>query len=65
MNRPETSHRLTSKYVAQLENKIGSRLLLRTTRKVGLTPAGEELVSRTPALIEEVDDSLGTVSQEP
>lgn len=58
------SNRLTSKYVAQLEEKIGARLLQRTTRKVGLTPLGQELLSRAPALLTELDDLLGTVSEE-
>ncbi len=58
------SNRLTSKYVAQLEEKIGARLLQRTTRKVGLTPLGQELLARAPALLDELDDLLGSVSEE-
>lgn len=55
------SNRLTSKYVAELEARLGVRLFQRTTRKVGLTPAGEELLARAPALLEEVDELLGRV----
>lgn len=58
------SNRITSKYVAQLEERIGARLLQRTTRKVGLTPTGQELLTRAPALLEELDDLLGSVSEE-
>jgi len=58
------SNRLTSKYVAELESRLGARLLQRTTRKVGLTPAGQELLARAPALLDEIDDLLEGVSEE-
>ncbi|EPX85230.1 Transcriptional regulator, LysR family [Salipiger mucosus DSM 16094] len=57
------SNRLTSKYVADLERRLGVRLLQRTTRKVGLTPAGEDLLARAPALIDDLDDLFGEVSE--
>lgn len=57
------SNRLTSKYVAALEQRLGSRLLQRTTRKVGLTPAGEDLIARAPALLDDLDDLLGSVAE--
>lgn len=57
------SNRLTSKYVAELESRLGARLLQRTTRKVGLTPAGEDLLARAPALLDELDDLLSDVSE--
>lgn len=57
------SNRLTSKYVAALEQHLGVRLFQRTTRKVGLTAAGAELMARAPALIEELDDMLSEVSE--
>ncbi|MCA8882898.1 MAG: LysR family transcriptional regulator [Rhodobacteraceae bacterium] len=56
------SNRLTSKYVAALEADLGTRLLQRTTRKVGLTPAGEDLLARAPALLDELDDMLAAVT---
>ncbi|AZB57023.1 LysR family transcriptional regulator [Cereibacter sphaeroides] len=56
------SNRLTSKYVAELEKRLGVRLLQRTTRKVGLTPSGETLLARAPALLDELDDLLVEVS---
>ncbi len=58
------SNRITSKYVAQLEERVGARLLQRTTRKVGLTPTGQELLARAPALLEELDNLLGCVSEQ-
>ncbi|CUH82593.1 LysR family transcriptional regulator [Tropicibacter naphthalenivorans] len=58
------SNRLTSKYVAELEQRLGVRLLQRTTRKVGLTPAGEELLLRAPAVLDELDDLLSDVSED-
>ncbi|QYJ00905.1 LysR family transcriptional regulator [Thalassovita mediterranea] len=58
------SNRLTSKYVAELESRLGVRLLQRTTRKVGLTPAGEDLLARAPALLDELDDMLAEVSED-
>lgn len=58
------SNRLTSKYVAELESQLGVRLLQRTTRKVGLTPAGEYLLARAPAILDELDDMLAEVSED-
>ncbi|MCV2870272.1 LysR family transcriptional regulator [Defluviimonas sp. WL0002] len=57
------SNRLTSKYVAELEQRLGVRLFQRTTRKVGLTPAGEDLLARAPALLDELDDLLTGASE--
>ena len=58
-----TSNRLTSKYVAELEQRLGVRLLQRTTRQVGLSPAGETLLAGVPALLDGIDDLLEEVSQ--
>lgn len=55
------SNRLTSKYVAELEARLGVRLFQRTTRRVGLTPAGEELMRRAPALLDELSEMLAAV----
>lgn len=57
------SNRLTSKYVAELEARLGVRLLQRTTRRVGLTPAGEDLLSRAPSVIDDLDALLADVSE--
>lgn len=56
------SNRLTSKYVAELEARLGVRLFQRTTRRVGLTPAGEDLLARAPALLDDLDDLLAEAS---
>lgn len=58
------SNRLTSKYVAELEARLGVRLFQRTTRKVGLTPAGEELLARAPALLQDIDDLLSEIAED-
>ncbi|WBU59289.1 LysR family transcriptional regulator [Paracoccus albus] len=62
-NQIGVSNRLTSKYVAQLEARLGVRLLQRTTRTVGLTQAGEDLLARAPALLEDLDDLLAGVAE--
>lgn len=56
------SNRLTSKYVAELELQLGVPLFQRTTRRVGLTPAGEGLLTRAPALLDELEDLLADAS---
>ncbi len=58
------SNRLTSKYVAELEERLGVRLLQRTTRRVGLTSSGEDLLSRAPALLDDLDAMLGEVTED-
>ncbi|PWE29865.1 LysR family transcriptional regulator [Maritimibacter sp. 55A14] len=57
------SNRLTSKYVAELEAHLGVRLFQRTTRKVGLTSVGEDLLARAPGLLDDLDDILSEVSE--
>ncbi len=59
------SNRLTSKYVAELEARLAVRLFQRTTRRVGLTPAGENLLARAPALLEELDALLSDMTEGP
>lgn len=58
------SNRLTSKYVAELEARLGVRLLQRTTRRIGLTPAGERVMTWAPAWLEELDARIGDVTEE-
>ncbi|MDZ4359962.1 MAG: LysR family transcriptional regulator, partial [Variovorax sp.] len=42
--------------IQQLEARLGSRLLHRTTRRVGLTPDGEVLLERARALVADMED---------
>jgi len=46
---------LTSKYIAQLEARLGVRLLNRTTRSLALTQTGREYLSRAKTMIREFD----------
>lgn len=58
------SNRLVSKYVAALEERLDARLLQRTTRRVGLTPAGERLLARAPALLDGLDEMMTEVAED-
>lgn len=57
------SNRLTSKYVAELEARLGIRLFQRTTRKVGLTPVGEKLLTRALTVLDSLDEMLEDITQ--
>lgn len=57
------SNRLTSKYVAELEARLGVRLFQRTTRRVGLSPAGADLLARAPALLDDLEAMLAEVAE--
>ncbi len=46
-----------SRRISQLENELGIRLLQRTTRKLHLTPDGEELFERCRPLICKLEDA--------
>lgn len=57
------SNKLVSKYVAQLEARLGVRLLHRTTRSLSLSETGQRYFSRCAELVEELDaleDSIQT-----
>ena len=51
----EVSKANVSKYVAELETRLGVRLLNRTTRNVSLTDAGRLLLERSTPLMEMID----------
>ena len=57
------SNQLASKYVGALEARLGVRLFQRTTRRVGLTPAGEDLLARAPAALDEIEDMLAEIAE--
>jgi len=62
------SKAMVSKHVSQLENKLGVRLLNRTTRRVGLTEAGSAYRERMKELVadlEETEQSVSKLSTEP
>ncbi|MGO5000099.1 LysR substrate-binding domain-containing protein [Oceanisphaera sp. W20_SRM_FM3] len=50
------SPQLVSKYVSQLEQRLGTRLLNRTTRKVHITEAGSRYAQRAQQLLADLDD---------
>ncbi|QSX32348.1 LysR family transcriptional regulator [Shewanella avicenniae] len=50
MSRP-----MISRYLAEMEDWAGTRLLHRSSRKLSLTPAGEQLLSQTQALLQLAD----------
>ncbi len=49
------SKKLASKYLAEMETRLGVKLLHRTTRRLSLTSAGQRYYPRAIALIEEFD----------
>ena len=53
-----------SKLVARLENRLGARLLNRTTRDVSLTDTGRAYLERARGLIEEFEALEGSVRDE-
>ncbi|NCT84598.1 MAG: LysR family transcriptional regulator [Comamonadaceae bacterium] len=51
-----------SRYVAELESRLGVRLLHRTTRKLSLTPEGEVFDARCRELLSGLDEAESEVS---
>jgi len=50
------SPKLASKYMAELEAQLGTQLLHRTTRRLGLTASGEQLMARAPDWLNELEE---------
>ncbi len=57
-----TSKTAISRQVAELENRLGVRLLNRTTRRVSLTEEGERFHSRCRTLLSDVDEAETEIS---
>jgi DNA-binding transcriptional LysR family regulator len=55
-DRLKLSPQLVSKYVSQLEQHLGVRLLNRTTRKIHLTEAGASYHQRAQQVLNDIDD---------
>ncbi|WP_245748821.1 LysR family transcriptional regulator [Oceanisphaera psychrotolerans] len=66
--RLDMSPQLVSKYVSQLEERLGIRLLNRTTRRVSLTEAGSRYIQRARQVLDDIDEmenQLGDLQQAP
>lgn len=55
---------LASKYVRQLEDKLGAQLLIRTTRHVHATDIGTAYADRCRTIIEQMDEMLDMANTE-
>jgi DNA-binding transcriptional LysR family regulator len=58
------SKALLSKYVTDLEDYLGVRLMNRTTRKLSLTEAGEAYYREAGQLLQQLDDLDATISDQ-
>ncbi|MDB5473823.1 MAG: LysR family transcriptional regulator [Devosia sp.] len=58
------SKALLSKYVTDLEDYLGVRLMNRTTRKLSLTEAGEAYYREASALLQQLDDLDATITDQ-
>ena len=59
----EMSQPVVSKAVTRLEEKLGARLLNRTTRRLSLTEAGSELYRRSVRALEEIENAESEVAR--
>lgn len=57
------SRAMVTRHIAELERWLGTRLLLRSTRRLSLTEAGEACVARSRQLLELVNDVEQVVGQ--
>ena len=57
----DLSRPVVSRYLAELEEWVGARLMHRTTRKLSLTAAGNETMPRCRQLLELADDMQAAV----
>ncbi|MGO4304656.1 LysR family transcriptional regulator [Cupriavidus sp. RAF12] len=58
----EMSNAVVTRYVADLESHLGTRLLNRTTRSLSLTDAGETYLQRCSQILEDVEEAESVVT---
>jgi DNA-binding transcriptional LysR family regulator len=58
----DTSPANVTRYVNELEARLGTRLLNRTSRKLSLTASGETLFERSKSILEDIAETEGLVS---
>jgi DNA-binding transcriptional LysR family regulator len=59
----DMSRPVISRYLAELEEWVGARLLHRTTRRLSLTPAGNEILERCRQMLSSASDLQNAVNQ--
>ena len=59
----ELSRPVVSRYLAELEDWVGARLMHRTTRKLSLTAAGTEILPRCRQMLDLSSDMQAAVSE--
>jgi DNA-binding transcriptional LysR family regulator len=52
-----------SRTISRLEQRLGVRLLARSTRSIALTPEGESFFARSRRIVEEIDDAENEVAR--
>jgi len=60
----EMSNAVVTRYVADLEEHLGARLLNRTTRRLSLTETGQVYLERVQQILQEVDDAEAIASSQ-
>ena len=61
-DRLDLSPAMVSKYVARLEDRLGSRLLNRSTRRVSLTESGVSYFTQAKQILDSLDEADASVS---